>query len=166
MALNYTNGEKIMGLQDIASRIDETLDRAGEVAQRREAVFVENDANKMAHHIVAYALERAEAGHSPYDLGSSMVQGACIGEDETGGFLADPVVSFLEEVLAGARSALQERKGADEIVLDPVAHVVQYFLMHNTWPESATPSQIARAKTALAAGQRGSGKGASYGTYI
>lgn len=155
-----------MGLNDIASKIDETLQKAGEVADERQAHIVESDATKMAHHIVAYVLERAEAGHDAADLGASMVQGAYIGEDESGGHLAAPVVQFLEAVLEGAKNALAERKGADEIVLDPVAHVVTYFLMHNRWPESATPAQISKAKAALAAGQRGQNNKHSIGSFI
>lgn len=156
-----------MGLQDIASRIDQTLEAAGQHAEQRRAQFVESDASRMAHHIVAYVLERAEAGHDPYDLGQSMVQGATIGEDESGGVLASPVVDFLESVLEGARSVLDERAGADEIVLDPVAHCVQYMLAHNRWPESASPSCIKAAKAALAAGSRGQpgSDGRAYGLY-
>jgi len=156
-----------MGLQDIASRIDETLDRADDHSREQEARFIESDSGKMAHNIVAYVLERAETGHDPFDLGTSMVQGACIGEDESGGFLATPVVEFLESLLDGAKTALAERQGADEIVLDPVTHCVQYYLAHNRWPESATPTCIAKAKTAMIAGMRGSpgSNGAAFGSY-
>lgn len=155
-----------MGLNDIASSIDETLAQAGEIAEQREALIVEHSSAKMAHHIVAYVLERAEAGTDPYMLGQTMVQGAVIGEDESGGFLADPVITFLEAVLEGAMDALTERTGSESLTLDPVAHAVQYYLAHASWPEEATPSTIARAKAALAAGQRGSGKGATFGTHI
>ena len=155
-----------MGLSDIASRIDEALDHAGEVAEERNAQIVENDANKMAHHIAAYVLERAEAGHDPYELGATMVQGAVIGEDESGGFLAEPVIRFLESILEGACATLGERQGEDPLYLDPVAHAVQYYLAHTKFPVSATPGVIKKAKAALAAGQRGQAgtKGAAYGT--
>lgn len=156
-----------MGLQDIASRIDETLEHAGHVADARDAVFLEHDANKMAHHIVAYVLERADAGQDPYDLGQTMVQGATLGEDESGGELSGPVISFLESMLAGARSAISERQGAEPVYLDPVAHAVQYYLAHNDWPQSCPLSVIAKAKAALAAGQRGQpgANGAAFGLY-
>jgi len=123
----------------------------------------------MAHHIVAYVLERADVGHDPSDLGASMVQGAFVGEDESGaadGHLADPIIQFLESVLEGAQQALDERFGADAPTLDPVAHCIQYMLDHNRWPESASPSCIARAKAAMAAGRSGSGKGNSFGAFI
>ena len=146
--------------------MDSTLDKAEEAVVARRAHIVEHDANRMAHHIVAYVLERAEAGHDPADLGAAMVQGAELGEDESGGILATPVVEFLEKMLAGAKGALSERKGADEIVLDPVAHVVTYFLSHGRFPESATPQQIAKAKAALAAGQSGERTKYSIGSFI
>lgn len=155
-----------MSLNDIASKIDATLSEAEQVAEERAAVFVEHDASRMAHHIVAYVLERAEDGHDPYELGQTMVQGAYIGEDESGGFLAKPVIKFLESVLEGAQDALQERYGADNIVYDPVEHCVQYYLSHNRWPESATPGTISKAKAALAKGQRGSDGGAAMGTFL
>ena len=158
-----------MGLNDIASSIDETLERVSEVAETRHAQIVEHDANKMAHHIIAYVLERANVGDDPFDLGEAMVQGAVIGEDESGGFLAEPVITFLESLLSGAQSALQERYGADAVAPndDPVAHCVQYMLLHNRWPDDVTPSILARAKAALAAGQRGSGgkNNAAFGTF-
>ena len=157
-----------MGLQDIAANLDAALEDASEIAEARGAAIVEHSAEKMAHHIVAYVLERAEVGADPHHLGQTMVQGAVIGEDESGGFLADPVIEFLESLLDGAKSALVERYGADPCPPndDPVAHAAQYMLLHNKWPESASPSVIARAKAALASGQRGSGSGASFGTFL
>jgi len=155
-----------MGLTDIASKMDKTIERAGEVVEARQARIVESDANKMAHHIVAYVLEAADTGHDPYDLGATMVQGACLGEDESGGFLAEPVVRFLEAVLDGAKSVLDERQGEDPIYLEPVAHCVQYHLAHNRWPAGASPGVIAKAKAALASGRSGKGKGASFGAYL
>jgi len=155
-----------MSLNDIAARIDERLEQSDGVAGARQARIVERDETKMAHHIAAYVLERADAGHDPYDLGASMVQGASIGEDESGGFLAEPVVEFLESLLRGAKDVLNERQGADAIYLDPVTHAVQYMLAHNRWPESASSAVIAKAKAALASGKSGRGKGASYGAYL
>ncbi len=156
-----------MGLHDIASRIDEAVEAAGCASEERHAQLVENDANKMAHHIVAYVLESAEVGHNPFDLGAAMVQGACIGEDESGGFLASPVIEFLEAVLEGARDVLSEREGSEPIYLDPVAHCVQYYLAHSKFPVSASMGVITKAKAALAAGQKGKpGKGGkAYGVY-
>lgn len=157
-----------MSLDKIASKISETLSQAGEVAEVREAQLVEHSAAKMAHHIVAYVLERADVGMDPFELGQTMVQGAVIGEDESGGELADPVIAFLGGLLEGAMSVLDERYGADPVTPndDPVKHAVQYMLLHNRWPEDCSPSVIARAKAALAAGQRGSGKGAAFGDFV
>ncbi len=158
-----------MGLNKVADQIDATLEKADEAIETRQATMVEHDARNMAHHIVAYVLERADVGHDPSDLGASMVQGAFVGEDESGtveGHLADPVIQFLESVLAGAQQALDERFGADAPTLDPVQHCVQYMLNHNRWPESATPSVIARAKAALASGRSGGGKGNSFGAFM
>lgn len=156
-----------MSLSDIASRIDESLERAGEVAEERREQIIESDSSKMAHHIIAYVLERAEAGHDPYELGATMVQGAVIGEDESGGFLARPVIDFLESVLEGARDVIGERQGEEPIYHDPVAHAVQYFLAHNKFPASASPGVISKARAALAAGQRGKpgAGGAALGLY-
>lgn len=156
-----------MSLSDIASRIDESLEIAGEVAHERHSQIVESDSSKMAHHIIAYVLERAEAGHDPYELGATMVQGAVIGEDESGGFLAQPVIEFLESVLAGAKDVLGERQGEDPIYIDPVAHAVQYYLAHNKFPASASLGVIKKARAALAAGQRGQpgSGGAAFGLY-
>jgi hypothetical protein len=97
-----------------------------------------------------------------------MVQGATIGEDESGGELAQPVIQFLESLLAGAKSTLSERFGADNISYDPVQHAVQYHITHGRWPESATPGVIAKARAAMAAGLRGKGggKNAAFGTYL
>ena len=157
-----------MSLNEIASKISDTVAQASEIAGAREAQLIESSAAKMAHHIVAYVLERADVGMDPFELGQTMVQGATIGEDESGGALADPVIKFLGEMLEGAMSVLDERYGADPVTPngDPVQHAVQYMLLHNRWPESSTPSVIARAKAALAAGQRGSGKGAAFGDFI
>lgn len=155
-----------MGLEDIASKIDVTLSAADDVVEEREALFLERDANKMAHHIVAYVLERANDGHDPYDMGATMAQGAVIGEDESGGQLAAPVVEFLESLLSGAESVIAERYGSEPTYLDPVAHAVQYMCAHNSWPESASLAVISKARAAMAAGLRGSGKGASYGTFL
>ena len=160
-----------MGLKNIAESLDATLRDAGAHINKHQARIVESDERKMAHHILAYVLERSTAGSDPYDLGAAMVQGAYIGEDESGGALAQPVVQFLEGILEGARNTLSERYGADGVNMtdyDPVQHCVQYFLNHNRWPESATPGCIAKAKAALAAGQRGQGgnKNAAFGSFF
>ena len=158
-----------MGLSKVADQIDATLEKADEAIETRQAAIVEHDARNMAHHIVAYVLERAEPGHEPEDLGAAMVQGAFVGEDESNvddGFLADPVIQFLESVLKGAQDALDERFGADARTLDPVQHCVQYHLNHNRWPESASPSCIAQAKAAMAAGRGGSAKGNALGAFL
>lgn len=157
-----------MGLKKIAESLDATLRTADQHIESAQARIIESDERKMAHHIMAYVLERSTAGTSPHDLGAAMVQGAHIGEDESGGALAQPVIDFLEELLDGAREALSERYGADNITYDPVQHAVQYFCSHNKWPESATPGVIAKAKAAMAAGKRGSGggKNAAYGTFL
>jgi hypothetical protein len=159
-----------MSLSEIAARISETLEQAGEVADAREAQLVEHSSAKMAHHIVAYVLERADVGADPHGLGQTMVQGAVIGEDESGGMLAEPVINFLESLLDGAKAAIVERYGNDPLPPqdDPVAHAAQYMLLHNRWPDGCPPSVIARAKAALAAGQRGSGgnKNAALGTFL
>jgi len=157
-----------MSLNEIAARISETLSQAGEVAEEREAQLIEHSSAKMAHHIVAYVLERADVGMNPFEMGQTMVQGAVIGEDESNGVLADPVIKFLNELFEGAKSVLDERYGADPVTPndDPVMHAVQYMLSHNMWPENCTPSVIARAKAALAAGQRGSDKGAALGDFV
>jgi hypothetical protein len=116
---------------------------------------------------MAYTLERCNAGTDPESLGAAMVQGAAIGEDESGGYLAEPVVQFLESMLEGAKGALQERFGADNITYDPVQHCVQYHITHGRWPESASPGVIAKAKAAMKAGRSGSGgaKNRAFGTY-
>lgn len=155
-----------MGLKNIADRLDAALSEATDKIQQRQERIVESDERKMAHHIVAYALEQVAAGTDPRELGAAVVQGAVIGEDESGGYLAEPVVQFLESMLAGAKSALSERFGADNITYDPVQHCVQYMLSHNRWPESASPGVIAKAKAAMAAGRRGAKKGPAFGTYL
>lgn len=160
-----------MGLKKIAESLDATLRDAGHHIEEAQKRIIERDERKMAHHIMAYVLERSAAGTEPYDLGAAMVQGAHLGEDESGGALAQPVIDFLEELLDGARDALNERYGGDGINTtdySPVQHAVQYFISHNKWPEGATPAVIAKAKAALAAGQRGQGgsKNAALGTYF
>jgi len=145
-----------MALKDIADRLDEAVARAGDYVTEREAQIVETNERKMAHNIVAYVLENASTGIDPYQLGQAMVQGAVIGEDESHGVLAQPVIDFLKELTDGAENALSERYGADAIYHDPVQHAVQYMLDHNRWPESASPATIAKAKAALAAGKKGS----------
>lgn len=102
-----------MALSDIASRIDKVFEDATQAVSNIEATIVESDAKKMAHHIVAYVLERADAGHDPRQLGATMVQGATVGEDEAGGFLAAPVLQFLEALLDGAKSAIESEESSD-----------------------------------------------------
>jgi hypothetical protein len=159
-----------MSLSEIAARISETLAQAEEVAEAREAQIIEHSSARMAHNIVAYVLERAETGTDPRELGQTMVQGAVIGEDESGGVLAEPVINFLEALLDGAKEAIVERYGNDPLPPqdDVVAHAAQYMILHNRWPDGCPPSVIARAKAALAAGQRGSGggKNAAFGTFL
>jgi len=138
-----------MGLKNIAESLDATLRSAGEHIEARQAQIVESDERKMAHHIMAYVLERSTAGSDPYDLGAAMVQGAQIGEDESGGALTQPVLNFLEELLDGARDALNERYGGEPLTLDPVQHAAQYYQAHGKWPEGATAGLIAKAKAAL-----------------
>jgi hypothetical protein len=106
-----------MGLKKIAENLDAALQRADVEINDRQSRIIESDERKMAHHIMAYVLEQTIAGTDPYDLGTAMVQGATIGEDESGGELAQPVIQFLESLLAGAKSTLSERFGADNISL-------------------------------------------------
>jgi hypothetical protein len=157
-----------MGLKKIAESLDATLRSAGQHIDANQARIIESDERKMAHHIMAYVLERSGAGTSPFDLGAAMVQGAHIGEDESGGALAQPVITFLEEILDGAKSAIVERYGSDNITYDPVKHAVQYYCAHGKWPNDTTPGIVAKARAALAAGQRGQGgaKNAAFGTYL
>ena len=160
-----------MGLKKIAESLDATLGRADEHISHSRRQIVESDERKMAHHVMAYVLERCEAGTDPYELGAAMIEGAFIGESEAGGALAQPVVEFLESVLEGAQAALSERYGGDGVNTtdyDPVRHAVQYFLSHNKWPEGVTSAVVAKARAALAAGQRGQGgtKNAAYGSYF
>jgi hypothetical protein len=156
-----------MGLDKIADRLDAALHEADDHLVQQEQAILESDARRMAHYIMRHMLESAPVGTDPYEMGKALVQGATLGEDESGGELVDPVISFLEDVLEGAKSVVQERFGADNIVYDPVQHCVQYYLSHNRWPESATPGCIAKAKAALAAGQRGQGgaNNAAFGTF-
>ena len=157
-----------MGLGTIADRLDAALHEADDHLVRQQQQIVESSSKKMAHYILRHMLESAPVGADPYEMGKALVQGATLGEDESGGELVDPVITFLEGMLDGARSVVQERFGADNIVLDPVQHCVQYYLNHSRWPESATPGCIAKAKAALAAGQRGQGgsKNAAYGAFM
>lgn len=157
-----------MGLDKIADRLDAALHEADDHLEREEQAVMESDARRMAHYIMRHMLESAPVGTDPYAMGQALAQGATLGEDESGGELVDPVISFLEDVLEGAKSVVQERYGADNIVYDPVQHCVQYYLSHGIWPESATPGTIAKAKAALAAGQRGQGGSgnAAYGTFF
>ena len=138
-----------MGLKNIAESLDAQLRAADAHIEGRRAKIIESDERKMAHHIMAYVLERSSAGTDPFDLGAAMVQGAQIGESESGGVLTEPVLEFLEAVLEGARSALDERYGGEPLTLDPVQHAAQYYQAHGKWPESATPGVIAKAKAAL-----------------
>ena len=158
-----------MGLKNIADRLDAALHEADEVVSQRQAEIVEHDANRMAHYIVRHMMESAPAGTDPFAMGQALVQGATLGEDESGGELIDPVIAFLEGVLDGAKSVvMQERFGADNITYDPVQHCVQYHITHGRWPESASPGCIAKAKAAMAAGRGGKGgaKNAALGTYL
>jgi len=160
-----------MGLRKIAENLDAALSRAEIEITETQHRIIESDERKMAHHITAYVLEQAAAGTDPYELGAAMIQGAFIGEDESGGELAEPVIEFLESLLRGARDVISERYGADDVnttSYDPVRHAVQYFIAHNRWPESATPGVIAKARAAMAAGQRGQdgGNNAALGTYF
>lgn len=157
-----------MGLGNIADRLDAALNEADDHLVRQQQQIIESSQQKMAHYILRHMLESAPVGADPYEMGKAIVQGASLGEDESGGELVDPVISFLEGMLDGAKSVVQERFGADNIVYDPVQHCVQYFLAHGIWPESATPGVISRAKAALTSGQSGqNGSGnAALGTYL
>jgi len=150
-----------MGLSDIANSINNTLERSSLEGRRQQVV--EHSARNMAHHIVAYVLERAEVGEDPITLGRAMVQGAVFGEDETGadyGVLADPMILFLEGLLQGAKSVISERfgSGAPMPEYDPVDQAAEYMKHHGTPPEWATPKVIARAKAKMAAASLGKAK--------
>ena len=145
-----------MAMKDIADRLDEAVANLDTHLVEQAAQVIESNERKMAHNIVAYVLENATTGVDPYELGQAMVQGAVIGEDESNGVLARPVIDFLGELLQGAEDSLEERFGADALNLDPVQHAVQYMLDHSRWPESATPEVISKAKAALASGASGS----------
>jgi len=139
-----------MGLKKIAENLDATLRSANQRIEDSQSRIIESDERKMAHHIMAYVLERSGTDTPPYELGASMVQGAFIGEAESGGALAQPVIDFLEELLDGAKDALDERYGGDDTgVYDPVQHAAQYYQAHGKWPEGATSGVIAKAKAAL-----------------
>lgn len=138
-----------MSLENIVKQLDESIEVLENTVASNSAIIEETDANKMAHHIVAYVLERAEPGYDPAKLGSAMVQGAYIGEAESGGVLANPVINFLKSMLEGAELALTEACAAEPIYLDPVDHAVKYMLAHNKWPEGASALVIARAKVKL-----------------
>lgn len=157
-----------MGLGNIADRLDAALTEADNHVARQQAEMIESNAQRMAHYMIRHLLENAPVGTDPFAIGEALVQGATLGEDESGGELIDPVVAFLEGVLDGAQSAIEERYGADNIVYEPVQHAVQYYLSHCRWPESATPAVIAKAKAALAAGQHGSNgaKNNALGTFL
>lgn len=156
-----------MSLKYIAASIDATLRQADRVVEQRLAETKERDAQHMAHQIAAYVITRAPVGSDPAQLGEAMVQGAVIGEDEVGadgGYLAAPVIAFLEGILEGAKRAL-EAADAGEVAVedavetdepasdiqqedesDPVDRALRFFELHNKWPESASPSVVARAK--------------------
>jgi len=156
-----------MGLKHIADRLDAVLYEASEHVAERRAQIVESDTRKMAHHIMAYALESAPVGTDPYELGQALVQGSVVGEDESGGELTTPVIEFLESMLAGAKAVVTERYGGEHLTLDPVQHAVQYYLAHGKWPEAATPGVISKARTAIASGKGGgSGNKAVHGTFL
>jgi len=158
-----------MSFKTIADRLDAALYEADAHVAQRQAEIVEDDANRMAHYIVRHMLESAPVGTDPYAMGQALAQGATLGEDESGGELVTPVISFLEGVLDGAKAILDERFGADMVgTYDPVTHCVQYYTAHGRWPESASPGCIAKAKAAISAGLRGSqgAKNAALGTYL
>lgn len=138
-----------MGLEKIADNLDAALAEANEHLVRRQREIVESDSRKMAHYILRHVLEKAPAGTDPVSMGRALVQGAVIGEDESGGELASPVISFLESVLAGAKAALADET-VEEGVYDPVDHAVQYHETYGRWPASASPDTIARAESVLA----------------
>ena len=158
-----------MGLGNIADNLEAALSEADAHVSAQHQQIVEHDATRMAHYMVRHILESAPVGTDPYAMGQALVQGATLGEDESGGELASPMISFLEGVLDGAKSVMQERFGGDMVgPYDCVAHCAQYYMAHGKFPESATPGVIAKAKAVLAAGQRG-GKGAknaALGTYL
>lgn len=137
-----------MGLDKIADNLDAALSEADAHLTRQQQEIVESDSRKMAHYILRHVLERAPVGAEPRDIGAAMVQGAVIGEDESGGELAAPVVSFLEAVLAGAKSAM-ETHVEDSSDSDPVDHAVEFRASHGRWPASASPTTIARATSRL-----------------
>ena len=156
-----------MALSDIANSIDRTLKVAERKTSIQEQTVVEHDTRKMAHHIIAYAIERAEEGCNPADLGRACIEGALFGEQEVGGepcLLADPVVEFLDQMLQGAKQAFFERVGAENPNLSPVDTAVQYYLAHQDWPEgspyfNAQVKAKAQAKlTALKAQRNTTGK--------
>jgi hypothetical protein len=138
-----------MGLDQIADRLDAALSEADDHLTRRQQEIVESDARKMAHYILRHVLEKAPVGTDPFAVGKALVQGATIGEDESGGELTAPVIAFLESVLEGAKAALTEQSVADS-AFDPVDHAVEYHAAHGRWPESASPATITKATAALA----------------
>ncbi|RME52776.1 hypothetical protein D6783_03825 [Candidatus Woesearchaeota archaeon] len=152
-----------MALSKIAEMIDNTVELAEDVASMNRAVFVESDARKMAHHVVAYVLERAVEGQDPKQLGRTMLRGAILGEDESGGPLVDPVIDFLSGLLEGAVEAKQEAHSGDEdedesesdqeSESDDVDTIVRYFKAHGKFPESARPEDLRKAKAKLLKGR-------------
>jgi hypothetical protein len=137
-----------MGLDKIADNLDAALGEAEDHLTRRQQEIVESDSRKMAHYILRHVLEKASVGTDPHAIGAAMVQGAVIGEDESGGELAAPVVAFLEAVLAGAKSAL-EAHVEESSAFDPVDHAVEFRGTHGRWPESASPDTISKAAARL-----------------
>lgn len=95
-----------MDLMDIANKIDETISKIDVVVEQKAAEAEASDAKDVAQHIVKYVLEHAQIGDDPRKLGATMLQGACIGEDGSSGFISQPVIEFLEELLAGAKEAI------------------------------------------------------------
>ena len=139
-----------MSFKNIADRLDAALHEADAHVAQRQAEIVEDDANRMAHYIVRHMLESAPVGTDPYAMGQALAQGATLGEDESGGELVNPVISFLEGVLDGAKAVLDERFGGDDTgVYNAVDHAAQYYITHGKWPESASPGTIAKAKASL-----------------
>ena len=153
-----------MTLSRIAEQIGQALENADKATGARKAAIVENDARSMAHHIVAYVLERATPGTPSEDLGRVMIEGAFVGEGETeteSGTLADPVIAFLDGALRGAKAALAERYGADAPTQDPVEHAIQYHLTHGIWPANVSADVVSKAKAAM-----GKTSGPPRGTFI
>lgn len=139
-----------MALDKIADKLDAALNEADEHLARRQQEIVESDSRKMAHYILRHVLEKAPVGTDPRTVGAAMVQGAWIGEDESGGELAAPVVAFLEAVLDGAKAALASGTEESTDTFDPVDHAVDFYTAYGRWPESASPATISEATARLA----------------